>query len=80
MELSVSSAARERIAEEGYDPAFGARPLKRAIQTLVTDPLAMAFLEGRFDDGDSIRVEVGPEEGLMFERSRAVAGSKAESG
>jgi ATP-dependent Clp protease ATP-binding subunit ClpB len=80
VELNVSSEARERIADEGYDPAFGARPLKRAIQRLVTDPLAMAFLEGRFDDGDSIRVEVGPEEGLTFEGSRAIAGSKAESG
>jgi ATP-dependent Clp protease ATP-binding subunit ClpB len=78
--LDVSPAARERIADEGYDPAFGARPLKRAIQRLVTDPLAMAFLEGRFEDGDAIRVEVGPgKEGLTFERARAVARSRAES-
>ncbi len=80
--LEVTDAARRRIADAGYDPAFGARPLKRAIQRLVTDPLAMAFLEGRFDDGDAIRVDTSPEEdGLTFERrdgapARAVGGER----
>jgi ATP-dependent Clp protease ATP-binding subunit ClpB len=64
--LEVSPAARRRIAEEGYDPAFGARPMKRAIQQLVSDPLAMAFLEGRFEDGDSITVDVGDDGRLDF--------------
>ena len=65
--LEVTSPARQRIADAGYDPAFGARPLKRAIQRLVADPLAMAFLEGRFEDGDTIRVEAATDgEGLAF--------------
>ena len=50
--IEVDGAARRRIAEMGYDPAFGARPLKRAIQRLIANPLAMAFLEGRFREGD----------------------------
>jgi ATP-dependent Clp protease ATP-binding subunit ClpB len=69
VELVVTEEARERLAEEGYDPAFGARPLKRVIQRRIANPLAMAFLEDRFGDGDTIRVEAdasGP--GLTFER------------
>ena len=49
------------LAEEGYDPAFGARPLKRAIQRLIQNPLALAVLEGRFGEGDHIVVGVGAE-------------------
>jgi ATP-dependent Clp protease ATP-binding subunit ClpB len=69
--LDVTPAARRLIAEEGYDPAFGARPMKRAIQHLVSDPLAMAFLDGRFSDGDAIRVDVGSGAELAFERLEA---------
>ncbi len=67
--VDVTEAARRTIAEEGYDPVFGARPLKRAIQRLVTDPLAMAFLEGRFEDGDTLLVDADAEgTGLTVER------------
>ncbi|MBP7550692.1 MAG: ATP-dependent chaperone ClpB [Gemmatimonadaceae bacterium] len=52
--LSLSDEARAIIAAEGYEPAFGARPLKRAIQRLLQNPLALALLEGRFKDGDHI--------------------------
>ena len=55
--LTVAPEAKELIVSEGYDPQFGARPMKRAIQRLIQDPLAMAILEGRFADGDSVRVE-----------------------
>jgi len=55
--LEVTEAARELIAEVGYEPAYGARPLKRAIQKLVQNPLAIAVLEGRFDEGDTIVVD-----------------------
>ncbi|HKK07430.1 MAG TPA: AAA family ATPase, partial [Gemmatimonadota bacterium] len=59
--LEVSEEARHRMVEEGYDPAFGARPLRRVIQRRIENPLAMAFLEGEFEDGDAIRVDVsGP--------------------
>jgi ATP-dependent Clp protease ATP-binding subunit ClpB len=56
--LEVSEAAKKHLAEEGYDPAFGARPLKRAIQREIQNPLALAVLEGRFNDGDRIIAEV----------------------
>jgi ATP-dependent Clp protease ATP-binding subunit ClpB len=56
--LRLSPEARQLIATEGYDPAFGARPLKRAIQRLLQNPLALALLEGRFKDGDTITATV----------------------
>ncbi len=68
VELEVTAAARSVIVEAGYDPAFGARPIKRAIQRLVSDPLAMAFLGGRFHDGDVIEVDSGPGDALEFRR------------
>jgi ATP-dependent Clp protease ATP-binding subunit ClpB len=68
VELEVTPAARRRISDAGYDPVFGARPIKRAIQRLVSDPLAMAFLEGRFQDGDVIEVDVGEADTLEFRR------------
>ena len=54
--IEITPEAKRFLAEEGYDPAFGARPLKRAIQRLLQNPLAMAVLEGRFREGDRIRV------------------------
>ena len=56
--LQMSDAAKAFVAHEGYDPAFGARPLKRAVQRLVQDPLAMAVLEGRFPEGSTVVVEL----------------------
>lgn len=52
--LRLTEDAKALIASEGYEPAFGARPLKRAIQRLVQNPLALALLEGKFSDGDTI--------------------------
>ncbi len=57
--LEVSESAREYIAEAGYDPDFGARPLKRAIQRELEDPLALKILSGEFHEGDIVRVERG---------------------
>ena len=54
--LDVTPEAKHLLAEEGYDPAYGARPLKRAIQRLIQNPLAMLILEGAFKDGDHIVV------------------------
>jgi ATP-dependent Clp protease ATP-binding subunit ClpB len=56
--LTLSDEAKHLIATEGYEPAFGARPLKRAIQRMVQDPLALALLQGKFADGDAIRAVV----------------------
>jgi ATP-dependent Clp protease ATP-binding subunit ClpB len=55
--LEVTPAAKSVIAAEGYDPVYGARPLKRAIQRLLQNPLAMAVLEGRYGDGDRVKVD-----------------------
>ena len=59
--LTVSDEAKARIAREGYDPAFGARPLKRAVQRLVQDPLALAVLEGKVAPGQAVRAEAAPD-------------------
>src|SRR5436305_11083406 len=55
--LDVTDAAKEALAEAGWDPTYGARPLKRAIQRLVENPLALRLLEGDFAEGDTIRVD-----------------------
>ena len=66
--LELSDEAVALIAEAGWDPAFGARPLKRAIQRLVENPLALELLEGRFADGDTVRAVVDGES-IRFERA-----------
>ena len=58
MTLELGAKARAFIAREGYDPVYGARPLKRAIQRDILDPLSMEILEGRFKEGDAIRADV----------------------
>jgi ATP-dependent Clp protease ATP-binding subunit ClpB len=70
LELDLTDAAKETLAEAGWDPAYGARPLKRAIQRLVENPLALRLLEGDFADGDTIRVDAEDGE-LRFERAGA---------
>jgi ATP-dependent Clp protease ATP-binding subunit ClpB len=57
LEIELTDAAREYLAEKGYDPAFGARPLKRLIQKEVQDFLALALLQGEFDEGDRVVVD-----------------------
>jgi ATP-dependent Clp protease ATP-binding subunit ClpB len=76
LNIVLSDAARTFLAERGYDPVFGARPLKRAIQRYVQDPLALALLEGEFGEGDSIQVNVSGDE-LAFYR---VAGAAEANG
>ena len=63
--LEVSQKAQEYLADLGYDPDYGARPLKRTIQRELQDPLALAILSGEYQVGDTIRVDVG-EDGLEF--------------
>ena len=69
MTIELTPDARRAIAEEGYDPSFGARPLKRAIQRLIQNPLALAVLEGRFGEGDHVVVGVGANGDLTFEKA-----------
>ena len=65
--LTLTPEARLLLAERGYDPQFGARPLKRALQRYLQDPLAMAFLSGQFQTGDRIEAQVADGE-ISFRR------------
>jgi ATP-dependent Clp protease ATP-binding subunit ClpB len=65
LQLELTDAAKRFLAREGYDPAYGARPLKRAIQRQLQDPLAMAVLGGDFPEGTTILADAGPD-GLTF--------------
>jgi ATP-dependent Clp protease ATP-binding subunit ClpB len=67
IELELTDKAKEFLAEAGYDPVYGARPLRRAIQRYVQDQLAPKLLSGDFKEGDTILVD-GNKEGLTFER------------
>jgi len=58
LELTLNEAAKRLLAEEGYDPVYGARPLKRVVQRRLLDPLSLALLEGKFVPGDRIRADV----------------------
>jgi ATP-dependent Clp protease ATP-binding subunit ClpB len=69
--VRLTDAAKDELVEEGYDPSYGARPLKRAIQRRVLDPLALQVLEGHFGEGDTVVVDAGPG-GLRFEKQESV--------
>ena len=60
-------AARHWIAQQGYDPDFGARPLKRVLQREVADPIALDLLKGDFQAGETIVVDAKPDGGLVFD-------------
>jgi ATP-dependent Clp protease ATP-binding subunit ClpB len=71
--VSLTDAARHRLAEQGYDPVFGARPLKRTLQRMVENPLAVEVLAGRFREGDHVVVDAAPDgETLHFARQAQV--------
>jgi ATP-dependent Clp protease ATP-binding subunit ClpB len=70
IELELTDAAKAVLAEAGWDPTYGARPLKRAIQRLVENPLAARLLAGEFAEGDTIRIDAADGE-LVFERAEA---------
>jgi ATP-dependent Clp protease ATP-binding subunit ClpB len=81
LRLELTDRAKEAIARTGYDPVYGARPLKRAIQRLVLDPLAMKVLQGDFAPGDAIRVDASASDDVLtFAKAarpqRATAGAK----
>jgi len=75
--LEVDEQARDRLARQGYDPAYGARPLKRAIQRKILDPLASGLLDGRFSPGDTVRVIAEGEE-VVLTPGEPVAASQAD--
>ena len=74
--IELSDAARKWLAQEGYDPDFGARPLRRTLQRYVESPLSRRILRGEFESGDHVLAEVGETEGdgrgLLFEKQQAI--------
>jgi ATP-dependent Clp protease ATP-binding subunit ClpB len=70
--LELTEPAKELVAREGFDPVYGARPLRRTIQKDIVQPLAMRLLRGEFHDGDHILVDARNGE-LVFERTEAAA-------
>jgi len=70
LSLELTDAAKQHLAAAGWDPTYGARPLKRAIQRLVENPLALRLLEGDFVEGDTVRADVREGE-LFFEKAKA---------
>ncbi len=76
IEIELTNAARELLSKEGFNPTLGARPLRRAIQRLVEDPLSEAILSGHFKAGQRIVVDV--KEGKIF--FREAEGEKVASG
>jgi ATP-dependent Clp protease ATP-binding subunit ClpB len=66
MEINLTARAKDFLAKEGFDPAYGARPLKRAIQRFIQDPLALKMLGGEFSEGDTIEVDAPSGDQLVF--------------
>ncbi len=66
LEVNLTEAARKWLAQEGYDPMFGARPLKRALQKHVESPLSVKLLRGEYEHAENVEVDFIEEEGLVF--------------
>ena len=72
--VTLEPSARDWLAEKGWEPAYGARPLKRVIQKAVQDPLAELILSGKVKDGETVKVSVGAgKQGLAFNGEAAAA-------
>jgi ATP-dependent Clp protease ATP-binding subunit ClpB len=74
----LDNVAKRFLAQEGYDPQFGARPLKRTIQEQLLDPLAMKLLDGEFKPGDNIRVTAADNE-LIFQNGEHTSSKSSSS-
>ncbi len=68
MDFEVTDAAKGYLAREGFDPQYGARPLRRAVQRLVEDPLAEEILLGKFVANDTVVVDTDEERGIIFRK------------
>ncbi|HVS70094.1 MAG TPA: ATP-dependent chaperone ClpB [Phycisphaerae bacterium] len=70
LHLAISDAAKAELAERGYDPVFGARPLKRVIQQEIENPLATQILDGEFEEGDTVRVDADHHKRFAFSKGK----------
>ena len=66
IDIELTDSALDKLGEAGFDPVYGARPLKRAIQQYIENPLAQDLLAGRFLAGDIIHVDAADDDGLVF--------------
>jgi ATP-dependent Clp protease ATP-binding subunit ClpB len=73
--VELTERAKDFLVQEGYDPIYGARPLKRTIQRRVLDPLAMRVLEGEFREGDHLVIDV-EDNGLTFVKKQTAGASR----
>ena len=71
--LELTEAAQDHLADTGYDPDFGARPLKRVLQKQVADPIALGVLKGEYHDGDVVVVDASADGELVFSRRAGVS-------
>ncbi|MCH7609214.1 MAG: AAA family ATPase [Chloroflexi bacterium] len=78
LKVELSPTARSWLAEEGYDPAFGARPLQRALQKYIESPLSIKILAGEFQDGDTVIIDHIPDEGVVFRQPESSTPVKIE--
>ena len=78
LEVEITAKARGWLAEQGYDPAFGARPLQRALQKFIESPLSVKLLEGEFVAGDTVKVDVAEDKVVFTLKKRAAKKSKAK--
>ena len=78
LEVEITAKARGWLAEQGYDPAFGARPLQRALQKFIESPLSVKLLEGEFVAGDTVKVDVADDEVIFTLKKRAAQKSKTK--
>jgi ATP-dependent Clp protease ATP-binding subunit ClpB len=78
LDLEISERAKALLAEHGYDPVYGARPLKRTIQRLIQDPLAVKILEGEFKEGDRVKID-SDGEALIFGHGDTVSADQSWS-
>ena len=70
--LGVKPAAKKVLAERGYDPVYGARPLKRALQREILDKLALAMIKGEVENGDEIEIDANKKDGLIFKTNKVL--------
>jgi ATP-dependent Clp protease ATP-binding subunit ClpB len=71
LDLELTENAKKYLAQEGYDPVYGARPLKRIIQRDILNPLSLQLLQGTFKEGDTIEADASPERKILLKRKRA---------
>lgn len=64
--LEFDGAVRDMLATDGYDPAFGARPLKRLVQKRILDPLALQLIDGKIQDGQTLTARIGHNDAISF--------------